>query len=93
MQKVNRADASFYLPKVADEKSMSLWQTFHSNPLRLLAPALLARVKKGGYLVLSGILERQAEELIEVYGSYRPDSPLSVWKSMDGWICLAGQIH
>ena len=76
-----------------DEKFDVVVANILSNPLRLLAPALLARVKKGGYLVLSGILERQAGELIEVYGSYRPDSPLSVWKSMDGWICLAGQIH
>lgn len=91
---VNRADASFYLPKdMPDEKFDVVVANILSNPLRLLAPALLARVKKGGYLVLSGILERQVEELIEVYGSYRPDSPLSVWKSMDGWICLAGQIH
>jgi len=32
-----------------------------SNPLKLLAPALLARVAPRGALVLSGVLERQAE--------------------------------
>ena len=71
-----------------DEKFDVVVANILSNPLRLLAPALLARVKKGGYLVLSGILERQAEELIEVYGSYRPDSPFlfgSLWTAGFVW--------
>ena len=38
-----------------------------SNPLKLLAPALLARVAPGGSLVLSGVLERQADEVIAAY--------------------------
>jgi ribosomal protein L11 methyltransferase len=38
-----------------------------ANPLRLLAPCLLARVRPGGMLVLSGVLQRQADELIAVY--------------------------
>jgi len=90
---VNQADAHFYLPEQMPEGKFDVVvANILSNPLRILAPALLGRVKSGGHLVLSGILERQADELIEVYRSYRPDSPLSVWKSMDGWICLAGQI-
>lgn len=91
---VNRADAQFFLPEqMPDGRFDVVVANILSNPLRLLAPALLARVRTGGFLVLSGILERQAEELIEVYGSYRPDSPLSVWKSLEGWVCLAGQIR
>lgn len=44
---VNRADASFYLPKdMPDEKFDVVVANILSNPLRLLAPALLARVKK-----------------------------------------------
>ena len=31
-----------------------------ANPLQVLAPALVARVRDGGQLVLSGILDRQA---------------------------------
>ncbi len=61
-----------------------------SNPLKLLAPALLARVRRGGALVLSGILERQAEELIETYRNADPTVPLRVWRDIDGWACLAG---
>ena len=62
-----------------------------SNPLKLLAPALLGRVKKGGALVLSGVLARQAEEVIEVYRQTDPAVKLSVWKEEDGWVCIAGR--
>ncbi|MGH6609260.1 MAG: 50S ribosomal protein L11 methyltransferase [Burkholderiaceae bacterium] len=61
-----------------------------SKPLKLLAPALIARVAPRGSLVLSGILERQADEVIEAYRCVQPALPLSVWRSEDGWVCLAG---
>ncbi len=59
-----------------------------SNPLKVLAPMLCGRVQTGGYLVLSGVLERQADE---VASSYAPWIAMSVWKSQDGWVCLVGQ--
>ncbi|MBX6965144.1 50S ribosomal protein L11 methyltransferase [Alcaligenes faecalis] len=59
-----------------------------ANPLRMLAPMLANRVKPGGHLILSGIYDWQAEEMIEVYSSYLP---MSVWQERDGWVCLAGQ--
>ena len=43
-----------------------------SSPLKLLAPALLARVAPAGALVLSGVLERQAAEVIATYREARP---------------------
>jgi ribosomal protein L11 methyltransferase len=58
-----------------------------SNPLRVLAPALCARVKRGGSLVLSGILAEQAAEIVDLYKSW---IPLAVADSRDGWVCLAG---
>ena len=61
-----------------------------SNPLMLLAPALLARVAPGGALVLSGVLERQADEVIEAYRAADARVPLSVWAADEGWVCLAG---
>jgi ribosomal protein L11 methyltransferase len=61
-----------------------------SNPLMLLAPALLARVAPGGALVLSGVLERQAEEVIGAYRAADASVPLSVWAADEGWVCLAG---
>lgn len=59
-----------------------------SNPLKVLAPGLCSHVADGGWLVLSGVLERQAEE---VAAAYAPWLKLSVWQSLDGWVCLAGQ--
>ncbi|MBK9244653.1 MAG: 50S ribosomal protein L11 methyltransferase [Burkholderiales bacterium] len=61
-----------------------------ANPLRLLAPMLLARVAPGGSLVLSGVLQRQAEELIATYAQADGTVPLRVWADEDGWVCLAG---
>jgi len=62
-----------------------------SNPLKLLAPALLARVAPAGALVLSGVLERQADEVIGSYRRADPAVPLSVWQASEGWVCLAGR--
>ncbi len=58
-----------------------------SSPLKLLAPMLAGRVAEGGSLVLSGVLERQAEEVI---AAYAPFMRLSVWSAHDGWVALAG---
>jgi len=62
-----------------------------SNPLKLLAPALLARVGKGGALVLSGVLERQAEEVITAYRQADAGVSMRVWQVASGWACLAGR--
>ncbi|CAB5516185.1 Ribosomal protein L11 methyltransferase [Achromobacter anxifer] len=59
-----------------------------SNPLKVLAPMLAGRVAAGGHLVLSGVLERQAEE---VAAAYAPWIAMSVWRARDGWVCLHGQ--
>lgn len=59
-----------------------------SNPLKMLAPMLSSRVRSGGNLVLSGVLERQADE---VALAYAPWLPLRVWAARDGWVCLAGR--
>ena len=59
-----------------------------SAPLKLLAPAIAAHVKPGGWLVLSGILDRQADELIDAYAPY---ATLHIDNTLDGWVCLAGR--
>ncbi|MBW4046788.1 MAG: 50S ribosomal protein L11 methyltransferase [Proteobacteria bacterium] len=59
-------------------------------PLRLLAPMLAGCAKPGGRLVLSGILSRQASELIAVYA---PFAHLQIYGEQDGWVCLAGVAH
>ena len=49
---------------------------------------LSSRVAPGGRLVLSGVLARQADEVI---AAYAPHMPLSVWAEREGWVALAGQ--
>lgn len=59
-----------------------------SNPLKMLAPMLANRVAAGGSLILSGVLERQAQE---VAAAYAPWLKMEVWQARDGWVCLHGQ--
>ena len=56
-----------------------------ATPLKVLAPLLCAHVAPGGHLVLAGILERQADELIAAYAPY---CQLSVSDAEDGWILM-----
>ncbi|MDE2598257.1 MAG: 50S ribosomal protein L11 methyltransferase [Rhodocyclaceae bacterium] len=58
-----------------------------TNPLCVLAPLLAARVAAGGRIVLSGVLEAQAEEVIAAYSPYLP---LHVGATHDGWVRLEG---
>jgi ribosomal protein L11 methyltransferase len=60
-----------------------------SSPLKLMAPMLSGRVAAGGSLILSGVLERQAEE---VAAAYAPFIKLGVWAEQDGWVALHGQL-
>jgi len=59
-----------------------------ANPLKILAPAIGALVASNGYLALSGILEQQAEQIIEIYA---PWVDLKIWQVSEGWVCLAGK--
>ncbi len=58
-----------------------------ATPLKLLAPLLCAHVAPGGQLVLAGILERQADELI---AAYAPWLTIGVADQEDGWILMTG---
>ena len=58
-----------------------------AGPLLELAPRLGTSVRPGGWLVLSGILEEQAEEVENVYsGEFRGIKK----KVMDGWVLITG---
>ncbi len=88
----NAASAYFVLPQdLPDKKFDVVVANILSNPLKVLAAALTSRVASGGHLVLSGILERQADDLIAVYNTHMPELNMSVWKSAEGWVCLAGR--
>jgi ribosomal protein L11 methyltransferase len=58
-----------------------------AGPLVELAPRLSATLPPGGSLVLSGILEAQAEE---VGNAYATDFPGLEKKVLDGWVLLTG---
>ena len=59
-----------------------------ANPLRVLAPLLAAHTAPGGSLVLAGILDDQADEII---ARYREWFDLRVWRREEGWACIAGE--
>jgi len=58
-----------------------------SNPLRVLAPALAASVRRGGRIVLSGVLAEQAEEMNGIYGEWFDMAPAH---ADEGWARLTG---
>lgn len=58
-----------------------------AGPLVELAPRLTATLRPGGTLVLSGILEEQAEEVKNAYVSGFSELRM---KLMDGWVLLTG---
>ncbi len=59
-----------------------------AGPLIELAPVLLASLRRGGFLVLSGILETQIGALQK---TYQPQLDNMNTTLDDGWACLHGQ--
>ena len=76
------------LPERAQGQYQTVLANILATPLKVLAPLLCAHVARGGYLVLAGILERQAEELQQAYA---PWLPLQVADSEDGWILMTAR--
>jgi len=60
-----------------------------SSPLKVLASLLCAHVDAGGTLLLSGILERQADELAQAYAPY---CALTVADMQDGWVLMSAAL-
>jgi ribosomal protein L11 methyltransferase len=89
----NHCDIDYYLPEAFAEAAQGktydvVVANILSSPLKLMAPMLSGRVSPGGSLVLSGVLARQADEVI---GAYAPFIGLTVWGEHDGWVALSGQ--
>jgi ribosomal protein L11 methyltransferase len=59
-----------------------------ATPLKLLAPLMAGHLAPGAHLVLSGLLERQAEEIA---AAYAPWLALQVADREDGWILMTGR--
>lgn len=80
---------SFYLPNYAPKDSYDIVvANILTNPLRLLAPLLAEATKQGGQIVLSGILESQAQDVMDIYGQWFELNP-PIFE--DGWSCLSGR--
>lgn len=84
----NHVNAKAGLPDLASGTYALVLANILATPLKLLAPLLCGHVQAHGDLVLAGILERQADELIEAYA---PWLDLSVSDSEDGWILMTAQ--
>jgi ribosomal protein L11 methyltransferase len=86
--------ASDAMPSAADVVVANIL----SSPLKLLAPLLSNLVKPGGWLVLSGVLERQIDEVSQAYLPAQNAKPkteaglaLQVFAVKDGWACLVAR--
>lgn len=81
-------NAEFYLPNDAPKASYDLVAAnILTNPLRMLAPLLANATRQGGRIVLSGILEEQAQDVMNIYQQWFDlDAPIFE----DGWSCLSG---
>ncbi len=79
----------FYLSEDAPQSSYDLVvANILTNPLRMLAPLLSNSTRTGGQIVLSGILEEQAREVMKIYQQWF-DLNAPIFE--DGWSCLSGR--
>ena len=63
-----------------------------ATPLKLLAPLLSGHVASGGWLVLAGILERQADDIAAAYCALpSPALALKVADTEDGWVLMCAR--
>ncbi|MEQ1525802.1 MAG: 50S ribosomal protein L11 methyltransferase [Gallionella sp.] len=82
-------NVKFYLPDDAPQSSFDLVvANILTNPLRLLAPLLASATRQGGQIVLSGILEEQAQSVTDIYQQWFDLNP-PIFE--DGWSCLSGR--
>ena len=85
---VNRVNLTAGLPELAQGQYNLVLANILATPLKVLAPLLCSHVAKGGYLVLAGILSRQAEELTTAYSQY---CDLQVHAEEEGWVCMTAR--
>ena len=81
-------NVQFYLPNDAPKGNYDLVvANILTNPLRMLAPLLANAARQGGQIVLSGILEEQAQDVMNIYQQWF-DLNAPIFE--DGWSCLSG---
>jgi len=89
---IEPASLAVFLPEQVDidrhmEKADVVIANILAGPLVTLSDTLLALLKPGGSLLLSGLLEKQATELCR---HYLPRIELRIAAEKDGWVCLLG---
>jgi ribosomal protein L11 methyltransferase len=82
-------NARFCLPDDAPQWSFDLVvANILTNPLSMLAPLLAKATRQGGQIVLSGILQEQAQDISKIYQQwFELDDPVFE----EGWSCLSGR--
>ena len=73
------------LPGLAQGTYSLVLANILATPLKLLAPLLTAHLAPGGWLVLAGILARQADEISQAYA---PLLDVRVADEEDGWVLM-----
>ncbi len=85
----NVSNVEFYLPENDPLSQYDLVvANILTNPLRMLAPLLASATKQGGQIVLSGILQEQADDVMAIYAQWF-DLNTPIFE--DGWSCLSGR--
>jgi ribosomal protein L11 methyltransferase len=90
----NQCEIDYYLPgdfthKLPGQQYNIVVANILASPLKLMAPMLSGLIAPDGALVLSGILARQADEVI---AAYAPFIKLTVWNEREGWVALYGNL-
>ena len=91
----NNCEIEYFLPDNfatsvhASQRFDTVVANILSSPLKVMAPMLSGRVADGGALILSGVLARQADDVIDAYA---PFIKLGVWAEQDGWVALHGRL-
>ncbi len=86
---MNAVSARFYTPDEAPAAAAQIvLANILTNPLKALAPLLASLTLPGGRLVMSGILENQAEAVMQIYRNwFEFGTPVAE----EGWVRLCGK--
>jgi ribosomal protein L11 methyltransferase len=76
------------LPDLAQGRYTLVLANILATPLKLLAPLLSGHLAPGGWLVMAGILDRQADELS---AAYAPGLDVQVVDREDGWVLMCAR--
>ena len=84
----NNVEIGFFLPDAAPDGQYDVvLANILTNPLKALAPLLSSKVRSGGRIALSGILEEQADDVMLIYSQWFDFAPPAI---EEGWVCLSG---